>query len=255
MPRASAFSEGDKSCGKNSKAMTSSTTPVQSRAAKCKLRRSNPSAASSSKRRSKRGQYTAMETSSGSSPNLQEDAEAGFASDSSSDSKQRLSPPTQIQSLSEETSSTDGGRSSKILSPSNFGSDEDDDSSDSDLVVQQKDGGGGGSEPATMSRKRILAGIGVGGAIGSSTQHPSRTHLIDSSSSSASSLSDREDDGGAKNAAESMDYVKQYGEVPKLLAKQKEEAEEEEKKGGNNKQGLVAEEEDSFSILTDAAGV
>ena len=61
----------------------------------------------------------------------------------------------QVQSLSEETSSADDGRaSSKILTPSNFGSEEEEDDEDTD-----EDAKGGDCE--VISRRKILAANGI----------------------------------------------------------------------------------------------
>ena len=67
--------------------------------------------------------------------------------------KQRLSPPTQVQSLSEETSSSadDGRTSSKILS------EEEDDIEEDDVAA-----GKGGDCTEVISRRKILAANGIG---------------------------------------------------------------------------------------------
>ena len=73
---------------------------------------------------------------------------------------------TQVQSLSEETSSAedgDGRTSSKILTPSNFGS-EDDEEGDGDTEDDDEAAKGGGGE--AISRRKILAANGIGLAVG-----------------------------------------------------------------------------------------
>ena len=72
---------------------------------------------------------------------------------------------TQVQSLSEETSSAedgDGRTSSKILTPSNFGS-EDDEEGDGDTEDDDEAAKGGGE---AISRRKILAANGIGVAVG-----------------------------------------------------------------------------------------
>ena len=63
----------------------------------------------------------------------------------------------QVQSLSEETSSADDGRaSSKILTPSNFGSEEEEDDEDTDEDANAK-----GGDCEVISRRKILAANGI----------------------------------------------------------------------------------------------
>lgn len=157
---------------------------------------------------------------------------------SSVDSKQRLSPPTQVQSLSEETSSADG-RISKVESPTTFGSD-----SDLEIVKNRE------SKTSPISRKKILAAVGVGNNH-SMKETNSRAHLLPSSSSSNSSLAvndikedkikqsdhvgkQKDHDGGTHD----QDYVKSYGQVPRLISGQQVLDEED-------------GEDDSLSILTE----
>ena len=65
----------------------------------------------------------------------------------------------QVQSLSEETSSADDGRaSSKILTPSNFGSEEEEDDEDTDEDANAAKGG----DCEVISRRKILAANGIG---------------------------------------------------------------------------------------------
>ena len=98
--------------------------------------------------------------------------------------KQRLSPPTQVQSLSEETSSSadDGRTSSKILS------EEEDDIEEDDVA-----GGKGGDCTEVISRRKILAANGIGVVVnngGSSTDNlissPSATTSVSRDSPSTS---------------------------------------------------------------------
>ncbi|TRY69426.1 hypothetical protein TCAL_13190 [Tigriopus californicus] len=172
---------------------------------------------------------------------------------SSIDSKERLSPPTQVQSLSEDTSSLNS--SSKIQSPTEFDISSGT-SSDEELAIVQSTKPSVNPKKDIISRKRILA------AVTSATSHHSgtgkkhsipeansRVNLIPSSSSNTSSscaslssssrsslLVDDEsgpsvsEDGAPRAHLEprqraqssepsptSLDYLKNYGEVPRLL--------------------------------------
>lgn len=173
---------------------------------------------------------------------------------SSIDSKERLSPPTQVQSLSEDTSSLNS--SSKIQSPTEFDISSGT-SSDEELAVVQSAKPSGNTKKDIISRKRILAA--VTGATshhhsGTGKKHSipeanSRVHLIPSSSSNTSSScaslssSSRtsllvDDESGpsiteygiqpqveeprhraksSEPSPTSLDYLRNYGEVPRLL--------------------------------------
>merc|ERR1719188_365047 len=136
-----------------------------------------------------------------------DEVESDSASSSSTDfssaemAKQRLSPPTQVQSLSEETSSADGRMSSKILTPSNFGSEEDTD-----------DDGGKGGDAEVISRRRILASNGIELVNNSSTDNlvASPSASVSRESASSASSPDVSPDAGGECR---IDFVG-CGEVP-----------------------------------------
>ncbi len=164
----------------------------------------------------------------------------GEDSDSSLDSsKQRLSPPTQVQSLSETSSST-GRSSSKVFSPSYS----DDEESDVDLVVKQSSSPSSPSsssfEEPVISRKKILAAVDKAGKHIEESQSQARLIQDDddeapetSSSSSVSNASlteveevpeeskkgceTKEEEDNSKGV-DSLDYLRKYGEVPRLMA-------------------------------------
>ena len=136
---------------------------------------------------------------------LEADSEADSASSSSTDfsssaaemAKQRLSPPTQVQSLSEETSSADDGRtSSKILTPSNFGSEEeeeeDEDTDDEDDVAANAKGG----DCEVISRRKILAANGIDVVNNVSTDNLISSPSVSKDSPSTSSGDISPDDAG-----------------------------------------------------------
>jgi hypothetical protein len=159
-----------------------------------------------------------------SSPNRAEDAKNKEDVDSDSDtsyssaemSKQRLSPPTQVQSLSEETtSSTDGRSSAKILTPSSFGSsgssssrcsddesEEDDDGVEGEHVLvatpqQEGEGKNKGGEKEVISRRRILAANGIGDPADIAISSDGNSDQMIASSSSSTSISDISPETGA----------------------------------------------------------
>ena len=208
------------------------------------------------RRRSKNKKYEAIQSNASSSPNLNDGED--FDSDSSSDSKLRLSPPTQVQSLSEETSSADGRSShSKLPTPSNFGSDDED--SDLEIVLDRAKSSSATSSSSSeeaISRKRILAAVAGVDLTKAKEKTSSSANLLPSSTSSssmspssvpmspASSTSLEDDVGGAEP---SLDYVKKYGEVPRLLKQMS----KNDSKGKDSAPGSNLKEDDSISILTD----
>lgn len=164
---------------------------------------------------------------------LQEDEDED--SDSSlSDSKQRLSPPTQVQSLSSDDGSTAGD-----VSPAD----------------------------RRISRQKILESVGVADCSSSSSSSSSvggdessrhgisetnsRAHLITSSSDTSEdeevAAANRHVRGGSDVAfigcddrsGESLDYIRKYGQVPQILS-------------GRQAEQPVREDEDSITILTDS---
>ena len=101
--------------------------------------------------------------------------------------KQRLSPPTQVQSLSEETSSSadDGRTSSKILS------EEEDDIEEDDVA-----GGKGGDCTEVISRRKILAANGIDVVNNVSTDNLISSPSVSKDSPSTSSGDISPDDAG-----------------------------------------------------------
>ncbi len=223
----------------------------------------------------------------------------GEESDSSCDSKQRLSPPTQVQSLSEMSSDVSEGttgrnkgrHAAKNKDPSDFGSEDDDeedeDESDDDLGEKSPSSpsSASSSEEPVISRKRILAAVAAeqqqkqkktsstsAKLRGKISTSQSRTELLKSESASISSSSsdaanaattassksslveEEEEDveqqtnkSGCDGAAsgENLDYIKKYGEVPRMLQQQ----------GNSPATGAAPmaeeEEDESMSILND----
>ncbi len=199
-------------------------------------------------------------------------------SDSSSDSKQRLSPPTQVQSLSEESLAASSTAEISRKSPnkeatSEFDSD-DDDESDEDLVAKSPSSPSSSTssslEEPIISRKRILAAVIAEKKRKSKSSMPesqSQAELLKSDSTSLSSSSDGAaantvassssslepededksgcdvgrgcDGGGGGGGGDNLDYVKRYGQVPRMLQGMQSGAPQEE------------DEDESISILND----
>ena len=127
-------------------------------------------------------------------------------SDSDSSSEERLSPPTQVQSLSEETSTASVGSKADHDGDDDDDDDEEDSSSFSDSEDDEEQEEEEEEElPRKVSRKKILAAMQDQDEEEEPSRTTSQTNLLQSSSSASSVSKDGDD------------YVRKYGEVPRLM--------------------------------------